>query len=182
LVLVFCLSQAVRDVYFGNAFQGIDFFAVLVLAFAPSSAMFAAVSAWRTPEQFRRLRGKAGLLIGLNLTTALAWSCYFYALTHLPPAVVNTVHSGMARLTVVALSAFGARLAQGTTIGRGEYLGYAGIALAMAGLCWVTLASDAGLAGSGSTILAGLAAVMVSGTSITVSLLLCKRLHDDGIN
>jgi hypothetical protein len=30
MVLTFCLSQAFRDVYFANIFQGLDFFAVIV--------------------------------------------------------------------------------------------------------------------------------------------------------
>ena len=37
LVLVFCLSQAFRDVYFGHVFQGIDFFGVILLAFLTST-------------------------------------------------------------------------------------------------------------------------------------------------
>jgi len=40
LVLVFCLSQAFRDVYFGHVFQGVDFFAVILLAFLASTILF----------------------------------------------------------------------------------------------------------------------------------------------
>ena len=50
LVLVFCLSQAFRDVYFGHVFQGVDFFAVILLAFLASTVIFTAIplSAHRT--------------------------------------------------------------------------------------------------------------------------------------
>jgi hypothetical protein len=74
----------------------------------------------------------------MNVTTALAWSCYFFALTHLEPAIVNTVHSGMGPLTVVALAAYGASLAKSGAMRRGELSSLAGIALSIAargGLC-----------------------------------------------
>ena len=43
LVLVFAVSQAFRDVYFANVFQGIDFFLVIALAFFISTVIFAIV-------------------------------------------------------------------------------------------------------------------------------------------
>src|SRR6195256_4870933 len=47
LVLVFCLSQAFRDVYFGHVFQGVDFFAVILLAFLTSTILFTAAALLR---------------------------------------------------------------------------------------------------------------------------------------
>ena len=44
------------------------------------------------------------------------------------------------------------------------------------------LSGRSGLAGGETTALLGLAALLVSGASITVSLLYCKRLHDHGVN
>ena len=41
LVLTFCLSQALRDVYFGHVFQQVDFFAVILVAFTLSTLVFA---------------------------------------------------------------------------------------------------------------------------------------------
>ena len=181
-VLGFCLSQTLRDIYFGHVFQDVDFFAVILVAFLLSTVLFAGIAMLRSPGQFGALRGKFRLLLALNLTTALAWSCYFFALTHLEPAIVNTIHSGMAPLTVVALVAFGAPLAQTAKIGHGEYLSHAGIGLALIGLCWVAVSGASGLQGAETTTIVGLAAVTVSGTSITISLLLCKRLHDSGIS
>jgi drug/metabolite transporter (DMT)-like permease len=183
LVLVFCLSQAFRDVYFGSIFQNVDFFAVILLAFLASTVIFVAVTLVRVPGQFARMRSQPGAVIGMNLTTALAWSCYFFALTHLEPSIVNTIHSGMGPLVVVALGLFGARIAQHRGVGRGEALSYAGIALSIAGLWWVVLSGHSGLpAQDNATALAALALLMVSGTSITISLLYAKRLNDAGID
>jgi drug/metabolite transporter (DMT)-like permease len=183
LVLVFCASQALRDVYFGHVFQGVDFFTVIVVAFALSTLIFSAIAAIRTPGEFRKLRGHAPTIIAMNFTTALAWICYFFGLTHIEPSVVNALHSGMGPLTVLALAALGFPLARTAAVNWGEYLGYAAMALSLVGLWWVVLSGASGLpAANESTTLAGLALLLVSGASITISLLYCKRLHDQGIN
>ena len=183
LVLVFCVSQAFRDVYFGHVFQGVDFFAVILLAFLTSTILFSAIPLVRNRSAFAKLRGHLRTVVMMNVTTALAWSCYFFGLSHLEPSIVNTVHSGMGPLTVVALAAFGVRLAKTGHVGWWEYLGYAGIALSLTALAWVVLSGQSGLAADGKAMaLWGLGALAVSGTSITVSLLYCKRLHDDGVN
>ena len=183
LVLTFCLSQAWRDVYFGHAFKSVDFFAVILIAFSLSTVVFGAITAIRTPGQFRRLRRHLSTVLAINVTTALAWTCYFYSLTHLEPAIVNTVHSGMGPLTVIALAAGGVRLAKPGVLRRGERFAYAGIALSIAALWWVVLAGHSGLPDAGpATNLIGLALLTISGSTITVSLLYCKRLHDHGIS
>jgi drug/metabolite transporter (DMT)-like permease len=178
LVLAFCLSQALRDVYFGHVFQGVHFFAVILLAFTLSTLVFGSITAVRTPEEFKTLRGHIATVLAMNLTTAIAWSCYFFALTHLQPSIVNTVHSGMGPLTVVALAACGVRLAKPGVVGRGELWSYAAIAVSIVALWWVVLSGRSGLrAGNEATDLIGLVLLMVSGSSITISLLYSKRLH-----
>ena len=182
LVLVFCLSQAFRDVYFGHVFQGVDFFAVILLAFLTSTILFTAIPLVRDRAAFKKLRGHGRTVLMMNLTTALAWSCYFFGLSRLEPSIVNTIHSGMGPLAVVALAALGIRLAKTDHIGWPEYLGYTGIALSLVALAWVVLSGRSGLASADASALFGLAALLVSGASITVSLLYCKRLHDHGVN
>jgi drug/metabolite transporter (DMT)-like permease len=183
LVLAFTLSQSLRDVYFGAVFQGVDFFAILLLAFGLSTIIFGVMALLRAPHEFGLLRKHLRSLIAANLTTALAWSCYFFALTHVDPSVVNTIHSGMGPLTVFVLGIFGIRLAQARPGGIAEKFGYAGIAVSIAGLWWTVLSGHSGLpADHFAQSLAGVALVMVSGVSITVSLLYCKRMQDGGLS
>ncbi len=183
LVLVFCLSQALRDIYFGHVFQDVDFFAVILLAFLLSTLIFTAATLIRTPDEFGKLRGQLSTVVAMNLTTAVGWSCYFFGLTHLDPSIVNTLHSGMGPLTVVVLAASGVRLAKTSSPGSGEYLGYAGMALSLAGLWWVVLSENSGFAtASPATSLLSLALLLVGGAAITISLLYSKRLHDHGVN
>ena len=55
LVLLFTLSQAFRDVYFGSMFQRFNFFAVILLAFALSTLIFAVVTLIRAPGNFPQI-------------------------------------------------------------------------------------------------------------------------------
>jgi drug/metabolite transporter (DMT)-like permease len=110
MVLIFCVSQAFRDVYFAGIFQGLDFFAVIVIAFGLSVLIFGFLTATRSPGDFIKLRKHARTAVAMNVTTALAWTCYFFGLKNLEPSIVNTVHSGMAPLTVIVLAAVGIRL------------------------------------------------------------------------
>lgn len=182
LVLVFCFSQAFRDVYFSHVFQNVSFFAVGFLAFFISTVLFAVLTALRHRAEIPKLLRHPGPVIAMNVTTAIAWNCYFFALTHLEPSIVNTLHSGIAPLVVVALGALGLRLA-GTRRPRSlEAASYAGIALSLAALWWVVLSGRSGISLANTTIaLESLAVLLVSGTSITLSQLYSKRLHDVGI-
>jgi drug/metabolite transporter (DMT)-like permease len=182
LVLAFGLSQAFRDVYFGHLFQGVDFFAIILLAFILSTAIFAPIAWFRARPQFAILRAQWRTVLAMNVTTAVAWNCYFFGLTHLEPSIVNTIHSGMAPLTVVGLGVLGLQLAKPHKIGAWEWGSYAGIALTVAALWWVVLSGQSGIAGADTKTLAiALALLFVSGGSITVSLLYAKRLNDLGV-
>ncbi len=77
LVLIFTLSQAFRDVYFGDVFQRYDFFVIILIAFSLSMVIFGAVTLIRAPRNFSKLRRQMGAIIVANVTTALAWTCFF---------------------------------------------------------------------------------------------------------
>jgi drug/metabolite transporter (DMT)-like permease len=181
-VLLFALSQAFRDVYFAHVFQGIGVFTVILLAFAISTLIFGAVALIRAPHELRAMRREWRVMLWMNATTALAWICYFSSLKHLQPSIVNTLHSGAGPLTVIVLSALGLHIAKPSRVRLAEYLCYAGLVGSLVFLWRVVLAGHSGLrADNVVTSLAGLALLLVSGASITISLLLSKRLNDRGI-
>jgi hypothetical protein len=182
LVLVFVVTQAFRDVYFGTAFQGIDFFFVIVLAFSISAIGFAAVTAVRELAAFARMRQELPALAWINVTTAIAWISYFFSLKHLQPSVVNTLHSGAGPLTVILLASFGIHIARPSAVNQAERLCYAGLAASLGFLCWAVVAGQSGLQTESLLVTAaGLALPIISGASITISLLWCKRLNERGI-
>jgi drug/metabolite transporter (DMT)-like permease len=182
LILTFCLSQAFRDVYLGHLFQGVDFLAIILLAFLLSTAIFAPVALVRAPAEFAILRTEWRTVLAMNVTTAIAWNCYFFGLTHLEPSIVNTIHSGMAPLTAAVAGALGVKLAKPQRIGPMEWSSYAGIGVAIAALWWVVLSGHSGVAGADPTTLGlALALLVGGGASITISLLCAKRLNDLGV-
>lgn len=183
LVVFFGLSQAFRDVYLAGVFQRVDAFMVLLIAFGLSTILFGAITTIRTPQQWRMLKGHGGTIFAMNLTTAMAWSSYFFALTWLEPAAVNMLHSGMGPLTVVVMGLMGFRLAKAPNLGRIEGWSYVGLALSMAALWWVVLTGRSGLPVENFwATFAGLALLMVSGSAITISMMYSKRMSDRGIN
>jgi len=182
LVLTFCLSQAFRDVYLGHLFQGVDFFAIILLAFVLSTAIFAPIAFTKARAEWAIVRKHWRDVAAMNVTTAIAWSCYFFGLTHLEPSIVNTIHSGMAPLAVAALGVAGIKLAQPQRIGGAEWASYGGIALSIAALWGVVLTERSGVATlDPQTATEALGLLIVGGTSITVSLLYAKRLNDLGV-
>lgn len=179
MVLLFCLSQAFRDVYLGNVFQRVDFLAVILLAFIPSTIFFAALSWWRTPQDWGRLKTQGDTILAMNVTTALAWTSYFFGLSQIEPAAVNTLHSGVGPLTVIALAWMGSSLAGKSSTNRAETICHAGTAATLVGLWFVVLGGWSGLPATGATVLA-LALLILSGASITISHLYSKRMADAG--
>jgi len=181
LVVAFVVSQALRDVYFGAAFQGIDFFVVILIAFSISAVVFAVVTFIRDRGAYAKMRGELAALAWMNATTALAWCCYFFSLKYLQPSIVNCLHAGAAPLTVVALASCGIHIARPSPVRPAEYGWLAGLAAALALLGWVVLNGYSGL--RSESALGAFAPVLplVSGTAITVSLLWCKRLNERGI-
>ncbi len=182
LILIFGLSQAVRDVYFGHLFQTTSFFSVILLAFSISAVIFGLLAAVRRPQDFALLRRRWRTTLAMVLATTLAWPFYFFALSRIEPSVANTIHSGMAPLTAVALAVLGSGLIGRAPAGQWERRWIGATAASMMLLAVVVIAGHAGLSGSGiASRVAGLLAVVVSGSAITVSLLYAKRLNDAGI-
>ena len=182
LVLLFAVSQAFRDVYLAHVFQGVNLFAVVLLAFSISALGFGTVALVRAPHEFATMRAEWRTMLWMNVTTALAWLCYFYSLKHLQPSIVNTLHSGIGPLTVIALSAFGWHITKPSPVRKAEYVCYAGLAGSLAFLWWVVLAGHSGLNVNDLAVnLTALALLIVSGACITVSLLLCKRINERGV-
>jgi len=182
LVLLFALSQAFRDVYFAHVFQGVGVFAVILLAFSISTLIFGVVALVRAPAGLGAMRREWRVMLWMNATTALAWICYFSSLKHLQPSIVNTLHSGVGPLTVLVLSWLGLHIVKPSRVRAAEYFCYAGLAGSLAFLWWVVLAGHSGLRSESMlTSATGLVLLVVSGASITVSLLLSKRLNERGI-
>lgn len=182
LIAFFVLSQALRDVYLAQVFRSVDVFALILATFPLMAAIFGGLALWRDRDGLRKLRSHMGLVIAMNVTTALAWTSYFFGLKFVQPSVLNALHSGYGPLTVVVLGLAGASLAGKERWSRTEGACYAGLALSMLFLAWLVVWGESGRIDYSLTgALTGLIALTVSGVCITLSHLLAKRLNDYGI-
>ena len=182
LIAFFVLSQALRDVYLAQVFRSVDVFALILATFPLMAAIFGGLALWRDREGLRKLRNHMGLVIAMNVTTALAWTSYFFGLKFVQPSVLNALHSGYGPLTVVALALAGASLAGKERWSRMEGACYVGLARSMMFLAWVVVSGESGRVDySFGGALTGLIALTVSGVCITLSHLLAKRLNDYGL-
>lgn len=180
-LLLFALSQGVRDALFGNVFQSISFLLVAALAFGGSTLCFSALALLRRPKDFSKLAMSPAMFAALNLLTAVAWLSFFFGLKCLEPAVVATLYNGIGPLTILALAGLGWIQAKGRP-SIGEWLCYVGLAGVLTALVFVVLTDRSGLAVSSSfTQGAALLAVAAGGVTITVSHLIARWFNDRGV-
>lgn len=180
-LLAFAFSQGVRDALFGNVFQSVSFFFVAMLAFGTSTLCFSGLALLRQPKDFTKLAASSGMFAALNVTTAVAWLSFFFALKHLEPAVVATLYNGVGPLTVLALGALGCKdVSSRPTLG--EWLCYAALAGVLMCLALVVLTNRSGLAVTNNQAQAyALFAATGGGAAIAVSHLIARRFNDQGV-
>lgn len=180
-LLIFALSQGVRDALFGNVFQSISFFLVAALAFGASTLCFSGLALLRQPKDFSKLATSPAMFATLNVLTAVAWLSFFFGLKWLEPAVVATLYNGIGPLTVLVLGGFGWIEAKGRP-SIAEWLCYVGLAGVLTALAFVVLSNRSGVTESSPFMQgAALLAVAVGGVTITISHLIARWFNDRGV-
>ena len=181
-LLVFAVTQAVRDTFFGSVFQSVSFFLVVILGFGASTVVFGSWVWLRRPVEVRLFVRHGRLFAALNVSTAVAWIAFFFGLKHLEPAIVNMLYTGVGPLAVLALSAAGLRMVKPVTIGMLERAAYAGVFASLVAVAFVALFGHSGLAGgdAGIRILA-VGWVLAGGVVITISHMIARQFNDLGI-
>ncbi len=180
-VFVFVLCSAVRDVYFGGAFQSVSVFLVLLFAFGSMTMAGLAVSVWKDRASLKIIAAAPMDTAMMNIATAGAWTSYFFALKFLDPSIVNTLFAGIGPFVVIALagSRFGiARPSRSTPFQR---LLQAGTVVTLIVLVWIVVSGRSGFQiGDGRTAFGSAMLALVAGSLITVSHLFAKRLDERG--
>jgi len=179
--LAFTALASVRDVYFGGVFQSTSPLGVAVVAFTLCSLLFLPIALARSPDSFRVLRLRWRELLGINVTTGLAWISFFYALRTIEPLLVQILFAGMGPLTVMWVDRYVAATPP-TPLGQAERPTYLGllVSLLLAAGVAVSGLSGAGPQPLGSAAL-GIALATGAGVSISMSTVLCRRLNDAGV-
>jgi drug/metabolite transporter (DMT)-like permease len=183
LLLAFIASQAVRDVHLGHLFGELGLVETALLAFGSATAVFgAAMLVWRR-DQIGFLLRHWRIIVMLNVTTAIAWLCYFGSLRLIEPAATNLAFSGVAPAAVAIWAWVGLTAVETATPSRTERA-----------LHWVLFAivmTAAGAIGSGQAGLpgveplvgiGGVALAALAGFSITAETIWAKRMNVAGVS
>jgi drug/metabolite transporter (DMT)-like permease len=183
LVAIFVVAGAARDVYFGEIFQRHRFSDVVQISFGLASLTFLVMVSLRAPQQFKALAQAWREVALANLGTACAWLSYFFALSLLEPAAVNTIHAGMGAVTLVGLSAMGLHISRPVAVQRLEKFLHFGVFAVLLALGAVVLMGWSGVrSGTGSDAALGLAFAFASGVFISLTSDVTKRMHERAIS
>ncbi|MHA6645843.1 hypothetical protein [Mesorhizobium sp. A623] len=177
----FVILEAAQAVFFGGVFQDYDSFLIggTVFGFTAAGALI-----WvkvRTPEQLKIAWASRASLFGLNLSTALVWIAYFFALQMIEPAVVFTVFSGLIPIAIVIASACGVPEASPLR-NRVEGVGLITVVIGVGYLAVITLLGQSGFVRGGWTAaMGGLLLTCVSAISLAAMMIYSRRLDRLGI-
>lgn len=177
----FVILEAAQAVFFGGVFQEYDSFLIGGAVFGFTAAGTLIWAKVRTPEQLKTAWANGASLFGLNLSTALVWIAYFFALQIIEPAVVFTVFSGLIPIAILIASACG--LPEASPLrSRVEGAGLIAVVIGVGYLAAITLLGQSGFVRGGWTAaLAGLLLTCVSAASLAAMLIYSQRLNHLGI-
>lgn len=172
----FVILEAAQAVFFGGVFQDYDSFLIGGAVFGFTAAGALIWTKVRTPEQLTIAWANKGSLLGLNVSTALVWIAYFFALQMIEPAVVFTVFSGLIPIAILAASA--CRIPEASPLrNRVEGVGLIVVAAGVLYLAAITLLGQSGFVRGGWTVaLGGLLLTCVSSISLAAMMIYSRRL------
>jgi len=179
LTASFVLCGALRDVYFSRTFQTWSPLEAAALTFTTSTVLFLTVALVRDRRGLQAMGRWPREVVGINVTSAIAWISFFYALQSLEPSLVQVVWAGSGPLTIQALERRGVTLVAPIRLGALERwcLAAVGTVVVLAGAIAML-----GLSATSPRAAAlGVGLALQSGVAITVNILLCKRLHERGV-
>lgn len=179
-ISIFVVSTAFRDVYLGGIFQSVSVFVVLLIAFGIATAAGLGLSWVRGGSLKPLLHAPMDVLL-MNLTTAGAWTCYFFALKFLEPSIVNTLFAGIGPFVIIALTASGHRIAKSNPSSVLQKFLQAGVIGSLLALVSIVATGRSGFQSANPLAAVGSAGLaLLAGTLITVSHLFGKRLDEAG--
>ena len=178
--LVFTCLASVRDVYFGGLFQSTSPLGVAVVAFTLCSVIFLPIALVGSPGSLGRLLRHRRVLLWVNVTTALAWISFFYALSTIEPLLVQILFAGVGPLSVVWIDRFAGLPSPPLRPGERQIHLALGASLVLAAGVALAGLSGAGPQALGTSAL-GVALATGAGVSISASTVLSRRLNDAGV-
>ena len=173
---------AVRDVYLGGLFQRVSPLLVAMVAFALCTLVFLPIGLVHSRGSLVVLQRRPRDLFWVNVTSAMAWLGFLYALRLIEPSLVQILYSGIGPLSVVGIDRHLPGAVPAVRLTRAERPIYVGL---FASLGFAAVVALCGLSGAearpvGVTAL-GVILAASGGIAISVSTMLCRKLNDAGV-
>jgi drug/metabolite transporter (DMT)-like permease len=177
--LVYVSLSSGRDLFFAGILHQVSIFVMVLIAFTVTMAMFSIPQLARMRELPGKVRAKWGDLTRINITTAVMWLSFIFALKHMEPAVVVAVNSAVIPVTTLGIAVL---TVTGHRVAASDALSAAGIFVSVAFLAVLT-ATGASAVGELSTVSAilGISGAIVSGAATAWNNVIAKRLADRGL-
>ncbi len=173
---------AVRDVYLGGLFQRVSPLLVAMVAFSLCTLVFLPTAFVHSRDGFAVLRRRSRDLFWVNVTSAVAWLVFLYALRLIEPSLVQILYSGIGPLSVVWIDRHLPGAIPAVPLTRAERPIYVGL---LASLVFAAAVGLCGLSGAGAQPVGvttlGVILAASGGISISVSTMLCRKLNDAGV-
>lgn len=157
--------QSLGKVLYGTFLEGVAVSFFLFISFGLTALVFI-VRAGPTPPRTGR-----AILVGLNISTAVSFICFFIALKHLSPAAVASLELGAALAAAIVL----ARIRDGLALRRERVVCCAGMIGGCLLLCMAEMRMLSPEEGTAATVLA-FGAAGLAGVTSTLSARYAKEL------
>ena len=177
---VYVGMSALREIYFASILHSLDIFTLISLTFLIATLVFATKELvhGQVRERARLLRAHGRDLLFINVTSAVMWFAFIWALKFVEPAVVSAVNGSVQPVAALALGA----LILGTMrIGKYEVVSSVGLIASIAYLAWTILTGHASHPSDHLQTVAGIGGAIVSGIVTAANNLLAKRLSNAGV-
>ncbi|MBI3825609.1 MAG: hypothetical protein HY294_06420 [Candidatus Rokubacteria bacterium] len=173
---------AVRDVYLGGLFQRVSPLLVAMVAFSLCTLVFLPTAFVYSRDSLAVLRRRSRDLFWVNVSSAIAWLAFLYALRLVEPSLVQILYSGIGPLSVVWIDRHLGGASPAVSLTRAERPIYGGLLVSLVFGAAVALGglSGAGARPVGATAL-GVMLAASGGIAISVSTMLCRKLNDAGV-
>ncbi len=176
-----CLA-AVRDVYLGGLFQRVSPLLVAMVAFSLCTLVFLPIGLVNSRDSLAVLLRRPRDLFWVNVTSAIAWLAFLYALRLIEPSLVQILYSGIGPLSVVWIDRHLPGAIPAVPLTRAERPIYVGL---LASLVFAAAVALGGLSGAEArplrVIALGVILAASGGIAISVSTMLCRKLNDAGV-
>jgi hypothetical protein len=173
---------AARDVYLGGLFQRVNPFLVATVAFSLCTLLFLPGGVVRSRDSLAVLLRRPRDIFWVNVTSAIAWLAFLYALRLIEPSLVQILYSGIGPLSVVWIDRYIPGAIPAFALTRAERPIYVGL---LACLVFSAAVALCGLSGARAqptgSIALGVILAASGGISISVSTMLCRKLNDAGV-